>query len=227
MNRLKTSTIIGCVCILATIIIFALVHPVILPSTIVAFIFMLYAETVFFGGFLFAEFLAKRASGILSRAGVGVTIAGYSIVVFVTSLLYLLYRSFFIRWFVILQIIFFVVAFAVVAILSSFAKSAEARDLKTLQADAMINNFISELSLIREKVEDKSVIDRIIESIRFSDSSVMVDCDVEIDEKISHLKNLAEDEQIESDDFKKLIEEIEFLIKKRNLQTKNIKQGGI
>ena len=47
MNRFKISTIIGCICLLATIIIFALAHPVILPSTIVAFLFILYAEVVF------------------------------------------------------------------------------------------------------------------------------------------------------------------------------------
>lgn len=227
MNRFKTSTIIGCICLVATIVIFALAHPVILPSTIVGFVFMLYAEVVFFCGFLFVDFLAKRASGILSRAGVGVTIAGYSVLVFVTSLLYLLYRSFYVRWFVILQIIFFVVAFAIVAILSSFAKAAEVSDSKILQADAMISNFITELSMIKEKVEDKSIIDKIIASMRFSDTSVMVDCDVEIDEKISHLKSLVEDGQTESDDYKKIVKEIEFLIKKRNLQAKNTKQGGI
>ncbi|MCR5254317.1 MAG: hypothetical protein K6D96_00165 [Acetatifactor sp.] len=227
MNRLKTATTIGCVCILATIIIFALFHPVIRLSTIVAFIFMLYAEIVFFGGFLFVEILAKRTSGILSRAGVGVTIAGYSIVVFLSSLLYLLHGSFFVRRFLILQIFFFVVAFAIVAILASFANSAETSDCKILQADAMINNFITELSLIREKVKDKSLIDKLIESIRFSDSSVVVDCDIEIEEKISQLKKIVADEQIESEEYKKLIEEIEILIKKRNIQTKNMKQGGV
>lgn len=227
MNRFKISTIIGCICLLATIIIFALAHPVILPSTIVAFLFILYAEVVFFGGFLFVDILAKSASGTLSRAGSGLTIAGYSIVVFVTSLLYLLSRSIFIRWFIVLQIVFFGIAFAIVAILSSFAKSEKANDLKNLQADAMINNFIAELSMIREKVEDKSIIDNMIELMRFSDSSVMVDCDVEIDEKLLHLKRLVEIGQVESENYKNLIKEIEFLIKKRNLQAKNTKQGGI
>ena len=227
MNRIKTSVVIGCVCLLATIAVFSLAHPILLPSRIVGFVFVLYAEFVFFGGFIFVESLVKKTSGILSRAGVGITIAGYSIIVFITSLMYMIYGTLFVRWFVIVQILLFVVAFAIVAVMISFAKTAELSDLRTLQADAMINNFQSNLSLISERVENKTDICKLMDAIRFSDSSVMVDCDVEIDEAISRLNKLVENRQDGSEEYKKQLDEIEFLIKKRNLQAKNMKQGGI
>lgn len=227
MNRCKISTIIGCVCFLVTIIIFMLIHPIIMPSTIVALVFMLYAEIVFVGGFWFVEILANKSSGILSRAGVGGIIAIYSIVVFVTSLLYMLYSGFIVRWFIILQMLLFVFVFAIVMVLSSFAKSASVSDLKILQADSTMNNFKADLLMIREKVDDKGVIDKIIEALRFSDSSIIVDCDVEIGEVIARLKEYVDDDEITSDSYKKELEELELLIKKRNLQAKNMKQGGI
>lgn len=50
---------------------------------------------------------------------------------------------------------------------------------------------------------------------------------MEIDESISYLKKIVEGKQNNLDDYKKTVEKIEFLIKNRNLQAKNMKQGGI
>lgn len=228
MNRKsKLSLVLGIVVLLATICIFFLARPVFLPSTIIGFVFLLYSELVFFGGIILIGYLAQKSSGIITRAGVGLTIEIYALIVFISSLIYMNINLLFYRGFLIIQILLLVVAIIIASLLGVFSKEAYNKDAKVLRANAMCKEFESELILIREQVSDKKSIDKVIEQIRFSDTSSMCDADVEIDDKINELKTLISANETNDKDVEGLVKDIEFLIKKRNLQIKNSNQGGI
>lgn len=226
-GKSKISAILGVVVLVATIVIFAISRPVMFPATILGFCFLVYSEIVFFGDFILLEYLAKKSSEILTRVGVGIPIAIYAAVVFISSLIYMNIHILAFRGFLILQILLFVAVVIVAYIIGAFSSSARYKDAKVLQADLMVRGFAEELLLIKEQTEKKAEIDKLIESIRFSDTSVMVDADVELNDTISNLGNVVKAEEFDESEFDKAVKDIEFMIKKRNLQTKNAKQGGI
>ena len=100
------------------------------------------------------------------------------------------------------------------------------RDQKVFQADTMVNSFADELELIRELSTKKNEIDKLIEGIRYSDTSVMVDADVEINDAINHLEEIVRTESTDETEFDHTVKSIQFLIKKRNLQTRKETCGG-
>lgn len=226
-KRSKLSLLLGFIVIVATIMIFAISRPMFLPSTMVGFIFLLYAEFVFFGGIPLVEFWAEKSSGILARAGAGLIIEIYAAVVFTSSLIYMNTHLFLFRGFLILQIVLSVLAIILASILAMFSKSGYSKDAKVLNANAMCRNFETDLMLIREKTSNKESIDKLIDGIKYADTSSMCNADVEIHEKIKQLNALVIGESYDEISFSNTVKEIDFLIKKRNLQIKNMKQGGI
>ncbi len=226
-GRSKVSAIIGAVVMVATIVIFAISRPVIFPATILGFCFLLYSELVLFGGFIFVENLTKKWSEMLTRIGIGIPILIYAIVVFLTSLIYINIHISLVRGFIILQILLFVAVAIIIAIMIGFLISEKSKDIKVLQANSIIGSFADELRLIREQTDKKFEIDKLIESIKFTDTSIIVDADVELKNAISNLENIIKSEKVNEIIFEQEVKNIEFLIKKRNLQTKKVKQGSI
>jgi hypothetical protein len=163
----------------------------------------------------------------MTWTGVGIPVGAYALFVIISSILYMMSRSSFVRGFLILQMILLAAAAVVTLIMAGASKGRAQRDKKVLQADTMVKEFEAELMLIRELTERKSDVDKLIEGIKYSDTSVMVDADVELNDAISNLENIVRADELGDDDFDKAIKDIEFLIKKRNLQTRNAKQGGI
>ena len=227
-GRIKITSIIGAVVFFATILIFALIHPhPLVPSTWVGFAFLLYGELVFFFGFALVEWWASKSSQLMTRAGLGTIIGGYALIVIISSIFYINTPMFFVHWFIEIQILLCVVAVTLGLLMGYASKGRMERDEKILRSDAMVRDFADRLTALKEYAEDKKMMDKLIEGVRYSDTSVMVDADVEIDEAISALeKSLRSDEENEVS-FGDATKNIEFLIKKRNLQTKSMKQGEI
>lgn len=226
-RRIGITSIIGVVVIFATVAIYALVQPVVYPCTILGFSFLIYGELVLFGGYSIVEYLAGRSSQIMMRTGVGIPVASYALAVIVTSFVYMNSHSIFIRVFLILQIVMAALTAILVVIFVGISKGRYERDAKVLHADAMVHGFVDELELIRELSINKSEIDKLIEGIRYSDTSVMVDADVELNDEISRLEEIVRSEASDNTEFDRTVKNIQFLIKKRNLQTRNGKHGGI
>lgn len=226
-RRIKISAIIGVVLFLATVLIFALSQPQIFTSTILGFVFLLYSEIMFFGGFALVEYLSSKTSGIITRAGLGITIGAYALVVFASSIIYMNLHINSARGFLVLQVLLVACAAIISIILVAVSKNKYTSDSKALKADTMVRGFADELVLIRDMSDKKESIDKLVEAMKYTDTSTMVDADVEIDEAIGELKNIVSAEGSDESKLNKSIEKIEFLIKKRNLQTRNEKQGGI
>ncbi len=224
--RVKISTIIGIVVVLATILIFAIAHPFIFPSTILGFVFLLYSEIIFFAGFAFVEYWAQKSSPIMTRAGIGVPIGIYAIAVFVSSIIYMNLHIILYRGFLVIQILMLVAVAAITLVMTLASKNRAVKDSKVLQADAMVRGFADELTLIRSKTDKKASIDKVIDAVKYSDTSVMVAVDAELNDAIEELKEIVCDAEFDERQFYKTVEAIEFLVKKRNVQTRNAKQQG-
>ena len=226
-RRIKLTGIVGILFLVATVAIYAIARPEYYVSTGLGFGFLLYGEIVFFAGILLIEYWALNASQIITRAGAGIPVQGYALIVIISSLIYMNSHSILVRGFLILQIILFVIAFTVTVLMLNFAKTRKINDSKVLQADAMVKDFENQLRLIKENSDCKDAIDKLIEGIKYSDTSIMVDADVEISDAITDLEQMVNSDEKNEATINSAIEKIEFLIKKRKLQTKNAKQGGI
>jgi len=225
----KYSTIIGAVVLVGTIIIYILAKPISSSANILGLCFLLYSEIVFFGNFNLIEYLINKpkTSHILTVTGVGVPIAIYAVVVFITALIYMNMNLWTYRQFLIIQVLLFLAVVIITVVLAGFSKAASMKDAKELQADAMIRNFEAFLRQIKDQTDRKQEINKLIEALKYSDTSVMVDADIEINQAINKLSNLVKADQFDENGFEQAIKELEHLIKKRNIQAKNTKLGGI
>lgn len=226
-RRSKILLITGGVVFLATIAIYSIIHPSVFPSTVLGLCFLIYAEIVFFGGLALIDFFSRKSSGLLLWSGAGVPIGIYAVVVFLSSLVFISTQTIAIQGFLVLQIVLLVIAAAICLVTGSLSIGAKKRDEKELEAGRTVQYAIDRLMLIREQTDKKADVDRLIDGLRFSDTSVTVDADAELGDAIAALQSPAAAEETGEDEFSKALQGIEFLIKRRNLQTRVSKQGGI
>lgn len=226
-ERSKISLIIGGIILLASIVIYAIGRPPVSASSILGLCFLLYSEIVLFGGFALIDLRAKKSSKLLIWSGVGVSLGLYAFVVFISSLVFMAIHAIPVQSFLILQIVLLVVTAMVCLIIGSFSAGAKRRDEKTLEAGRTVQYAIDQLTLIKERTDKKSDINKLIEGLRFSDTSVTVDSDAEISDAIDVLDNLTRSDDVSEEDFSDAVKNIELFIKKRKLQTRVSKQGGI
>lgn len=226
-RRFKVLLIIGGIAFFSTIAIYAIIHPIAFPSTILGLCFLLYAESIFFGGAALIDFWSTKISKLLLWSGIGIPLSIYSTVVFISSLVFISAHTTVVRGFWVLQIVFFVIFAAICLIVGNFSIGAKMRDGKMLDSEGTIRYNIEQLLLIREQIEKKTDVDKLIDGLRFSDTSVTADADVEIKDAIIDLKSLVQSEEASEDGFSKAVQSISFLIKKRNLQIRNLKHGNI
>lgn len=226
-KRSKASLIIGGLVLLASIVIYAIIRPPVFPSTIVGLGFLLYSEVVLFGGFLLMDFCGMKSSKLLLWSGAGVSLGIYAFVVFISSLVFINAHTAAVQGFWVFQIVLLAAALVICFIIGSFSIGAKERDEKTLEAGRTVQYAIDQLTLVKEQTDKKTAVDKLIDGLRFSDTSVTVDADVEINDTIMDLQKLVQSEEMDEDGFLKTVQSIEFLIKKRNLQTRVSKQGSI
>lgn len=226
-GRAKISIIIGTIVLAATCMIFVIAGVGIYPSTVLGMLFLLYSEVVFFGGFVLVEYLADKSSQIMTRAGVGIPIEVYAVIVFLSSLIYINFLNSYTRVFLIFQVILLVIISVLVLVTANVSMTAKERDTEILQADLTIQGFIDRLVLIKELIDKKADIDKLIDEIRYSDKSATVDADKELNDAILDLENLVQTREFDMPEFEKQVKEIGVLITKRKQQVKNLKQGGI
>lgn len=226
-GRAKISIIIGTIVLVATCMIFVIAGVEIYPSTVLGMLFLLYSEAVFFGGFVIVEYLADKSSQIMTRTGVGIPVEVYAVIVFLSSLIYINFFDSYIRVFLIFQVILLVITAGIALVAANISKTTTERDKEILQADLKIQGFIDRLVLIKQLIDKKADIDKLIDEIKYSDKSAAVDADKELDGAILNLENLVQTKEFDMQEFNKQVNEIGILITKRKQQVKNLKQGGI
>lgn len=228
MNRRSIIAIISGVIILAaTFATFKLIDPEIYTSTKIGLGFLMYAEAVLFGGFALADTFGENASKPLVWSGIGIPVSLYAGIVFISSLIYMLVKTESTKGFLVLQVILFAAVLVICLIVGNISVSVKEKDSQVLRAVASLTYILDQLRLIREQVDEKAKIDKLIDDLRYSDVSVSVDADVELDGAVSVLQGIVGKGICSGDDFEKAVQSVEFLIKKRNFQARASKQGGI
>ncbi len=226
-RRAKISIIIGSIVFVATCMIVVIADIELYFSSILGICFLLYSELVFFGGFVLVEYLADKSSQIMTRVGVGISVGIYAIIVFLSSLIYINFLDSYPRVFLIFQIILLVMTAGITLVMANASRTVKEKDMEVLQADLRIQEFVNRLALIKESFDKKTDIDKLIDEIQYSDKSATVDADKELNEAILNLEDIVKAEEVDISKFNKQIKEIHFLITKRKLQVRNLKQGNI
>lgn len=122
-KRSNTIAIIGTVVIVCTLLILLLVKTGPFDfRDFLGYLGIIYSEVAFFAGMLAIDWLAESRGQIVLRAGGGVVVAAYSLLVLVLSIVYLLFQFLNIRLFCIAQILFFMIGFIALFLLISVSK---------------------------------------------------------------------------------------------------------
>lgn len=223
----KISLSIGGIAFFATIAIYGIIRPTVFPSTTLGLCFLLYSEAVLFGGFTLIDRWSEKSSTLLTWSGIGVPVGIYGIVVFLSSLMFMGAHTAVVKGFLTLQIILLVAILTICLIIGSFSLRIRSEEGKIHEAGRTIQYAIDQLTQIKEQTDRKEDVDKLIEGLRFSDTSVTVDLDKKLSGAITTLRGLTASEDASKDEFSKAAQEIGILIKERSLQAKALKQGGI
>ncbi len=226
-KRAKTLLIIGCIVLLGSIAVYLILSPTLFPSTVLGLCFLLYSEIVFFVGFILIDSRAEKSSKLLSWAGMGVSLGIYTVTVFASSLFFMRMHTAAVRGFLVFQIILLVLVLTVCLIIRNLSSGLRKQEEKVLEAGRTVQYAIDQLTLLREQAEKKTDVDKVIEDLRFSDISEITEADAEICNAIDALQTLVQSDDEKENEFSKALQDIELLIKKRNLQVRALKQGGI
>ncbi|MBW6411379.1 hypothetical protein [Clostridium weizhouense] len=230
-NRIKAFSIIGLLIEVLTIFIFFMLTKDRTSISWICLIFMLLAELILFAGHASIEYIAQRSSQIIIRAGIGVTLVGYGVISFLISLMFIKAEGEYIKYFISLQatLLIFTAVLIIVFIISGNKIRQDSN--KVLNATNKISIFIERINLLKVDPNNKNYekfLDKVYESLRYSDVSATVPSDSDLEVKITKLEvALLSNDDHKNDKVINLIEEILMLINKRKSEVKNIKLGGI
>ncbi len=217
----------GIIVLLCTIIILALTGKADSnTSALLGKIFLLYSEIILFSGLIGIEYAAGKGSQIITRAGCGVILTAYSAIVFLSSIIYIFMNTNDYAGFLIFELVLLTLAAIFSLVFYMIAKSEKERSTNVLYAVATISNLADRLKLLTTNKKYGRQLEKLAEDLQFSDTSSIVESDTKIEALITKIETaLSEDNYAE--DVSEYINSIADLIKKRKIQIRNVKMGGI
>ena len=230
--RVKVLHLSGMVILIATLLIVLINTRDWSGITAAAFLFMLWSEIVLFGGLIMIERLAARTSQILLRAGGGITVAAYSVITFVVSLVYMLSFKEAARSFFTLQ--FILLALAAILCMAFFAigKSTKASNDAVSNSRSFHEDHINRLNILKADPANgayAATLGSLAEDLRFTDISTVVPVDYEFDTVLLGLERELKhpDENLGKDKIESLCLTLKGLIAKRKIEVNAAKRGAI
>lgn len=199
---------------------------------ITAFLFILWAELVFFGGLIAVEAMAGSTAEALFRAGDGAVIAVYSGLSLIVSFLFLFSGSRSVVPLISIQLILLVGRIILFFVVRSVGKGVKDKNSAVLNAVGRIEGLAGRLNALAAGTEDarhSDRLNRLAEELRFTDVSTSVALDDDIEAAISALETVPQSggggqakEEID-----RLCRELDSLIAKRKAAVAAAKRGGI
>jgi hypothetical protein len=232
MNRReKAISLSGLLIILLTVLLFFTLTKHRFIITWLGFIFILLAEAVLFSALMIIEFYSKQTSKIIWRNGAGFAAALYSIVSIAISLFYMITLRKPVMPFLALQFTLLIVMIIAIVAFYTTAVSAQNNDDKVLSSVNRLNAIIDKIDFIRKdekNSEYSKLLDKVYEELRYSDISASVPSDNELESKLSELEiGLLREDEDKSHVVTGIIEEILTAIRKRKIEVRSMKTGGI
>lgn len=219
---------IGIIAVIGTVLIFALSgRGIILPHSWLGFLFLVYSEIIFFSGMIAIEHFADKSEKILLRIGCGSVIVIYSLLTFASSLVFTNLPIVNIRLFFMIQILLAVLAVIPLFIFIATSKSVKQVNDGTLSASSRMKHMTDRFMLLKANRQLENEINKLAEDLKFSDISVSVEADDEIEEALTKLEKACSKTDKDIEFITDLIEDTALKIKKRTIQVKSKKAGGL
>lgn len=229
-NRSKTFAAIGAIAIIATVTICLICIKDWSGLTTLAFVFLLWAEVVFFGSGMLVERISAKSEGIITSSSWYIIGSVYSGIVFLLSLFNLGNHSTQSKWFWMIQIILIAVTLIALFLFSSVSKEVHRANNKT---ESLLNSFsstVSRLALLSERVTDvdqATLLKKLSEELRFTDATAVVEADTKIENAVSAIELEIEKSSPDSSAIENSIAAINSAIKERKVQLTTAKRGRI
>lgn len=222
-RRIAVLKIIGSLAIATTLLLFVLLKPEVAnKSVMVGLVFVLIAELVFFGGFIGLE----HTRGALARIGGGTTVALYSIICLITSLVYMGRNIEAVKDYLAFQLVLLFIAISAVLVFVVTGRTVAEKDAVMQSTLTEISALRRRLSLWKDHPEYGKEIRRLEEELRYLDSSSGGKIDDQMEALISDIER---ELSVGKDDEKvsEYLSELSVLIKKRKHRTQDQKAGGM
>lgn len=228
MKRTKAISIVGCITVIATAIVWLIVAR---PMQVVAMIFNLWAEIALFLGLGLIEVIQERKRSDVSRIGMTVVVIFYSLISFVVSLIYALTSPFGIKDFSVAEVVFLAIALILCVLFYFLGIGRADKDSQYSQAMSMNQHSVDSLSALALETEDvdiKSRLQKMAEQLRYSDSTKYGQIDDEISTQISHLSELmkSSDQAENRSAIREQIETLEKTLQKRKIFVTSAQRGS-
>ncbi len=229
-RRYSVISNIGIIIFIFTLFSFFLAVKNIQAIDILSLLFISGAEIIFFGGLIYIENISgKTYQGILRSGGYSV-LGLYAFANIVVSILFMAFLRKSIALFFILQLALISILLILMILIISSSKSIYEKNSITLNSVSMLEKLTKEISYIRDCNKNSELspkLDKLFDSIYYSDNSKSDDSEAMIANKLSELKEAFTNEKDNIDKINHLIEQIQALIIKRNLNIKQFSSGNI
>lgn len=229
--RGKTISISGVIILIATIIIATLCIDDWSRLTVLAFSTMLLTEIVFFGGLIFIEWISEKTEQLITRSSLYVLLSFYLVISILLSILYMVFFKEATTSFVIIQVILLAIITIAIMVSLAVSKSIYKSNEKTMTTLTSVEEMITrlnKLAALPKCAVYSSAIKKLSDNLRFTDVSVNVPEDAEIDGAISTIEIEA---TIENEDAAETIKEtlihLNSLIAQRKVTSSAAKKGRV
>lgn len=232
MNRRSITILIsGIITLFVTIVIAALCIDDWSGLTGWAFSSMLLSEIILFGGFIFVERIAERTEQIITRSALYVLFSVYAIINIPVSVLYIAFFKEATTSFVIIEVILLAVVIIAVLICLVTSKSINQSNEMTMNNVLSVESMIERLSKLADSNQCEkysSALKKAGENLRFTDVSVIVPEDEEIDKAISAIEiDVTGDNEITEEVLNGYLVRLNSLIAKRKIAASFSKKGRV
>lgn len=226
-KRGKIFRLCGIIVFILTIFIFFMMTKDRVSATWISLIFLLFVEIILFCGLTMLEYLATKASQIVIRAGCGGVLLIYSIISMIVSVYYIISVQESVKLLATIQVVLFgIAAILFVVFYKTSVRIKEGSD-EVINVAVKLSSIVDKFNLLSQDPSNdkyKTQLAKIAEDLRFTDISIWVPCDYEIDCNLAKLELVLLKEDDESEVLK-LLESTFMLINKRKIEVKNARFG--
>lgn len=194
-----------------------------------AFLTMLWSETVFVAGLLFAERASELTEPVATRAVLYTVIAVYAVVNMAVSLLYMILFKKAYTSFGVIQVVLLAAALVITIVSFTASKGIRTENDRAsnavLQGEAMVNH------LERQAADPacaavSSMLRKLADELQFTDLSVIVQEDAEIEQILSEIETETGDGQ-STESVRAKIDRLYTLIAQRKISARTAQTGRI
>lgn len=224
---------VGAACLLATIVVVALINPIWTPMSVLAFFGLLWAEAILFGGLYFLNWRAPEGSSVFLRVGGSFVIIAGAITSLVISMVFFPFPMIMIPGFIAIQIALLLGIVIIVLVIFFLEKRFRASDEKAKEGISYTAQRSARVAACARECADPELrkrLERCADDLKFMDTTIRVQADSDIDSRIQAIQtNISACNSEKSDTAQVLMSDVnglELAIASRKDEAALFKRGG-